>query len=129
MRDVRIGLLLCLFLAGCSIDPGATWAPDVLKAKAPVVAAVEQSPDMRTMLQTRFSEFFLPSAAASNVSFSTPHRASIGWTVCVKATVNGAAGGSIGEQTFLISIERNKPTRNENVGSSHWCHQEQYERL
>lgn len=53
----------------------------------------------------------------------------MGWTACVRATVNGMAGGSIGEQTFLISIENSKPVRQENVSASHWCHHEKYERL
>ena len=128
MRQLLI-IFTLFFLIGCSIDPGATWAPDALKARAPVVAAPEAPPDMRPMLRTRLSEFFLPSAGASNISFSTPRRAQLDWTVCLRATVNGATGGSIGEQTYLVSIEHERPVRQENVGPSHWCRSESYERL
>jgi hypothetical protein len=84
---------------------------------------------MRAMLQTRSGEFFLPSAGASNISFSTPRRAHLDWSLCLRAIINGAAGGSIGEQTFLVSIEHDRPVRQENVGPSHWCRGESYERL
>jgi hypothetical protein len=129
MQAQLIVLPFALIVCGCSIDPGATWAPDALKAQAPKAPALEAPPSMREMLQTRSGEFFLPSAGATNISFSTPRRAQLNWSVCLRATVNGAAGGSIGEQTFLVSIEHDRPVRQENVGPSHWCRFESYERL
>jgi hypothetical protein len=85
---------------------------------------------MRLMLQNRLGEFFLPQSAPSNISFSAPRKTQLGWSDCIRATLIGAVGNSLGEQTYLFSIEGGKPVRNENVsGNSHWCSQETYERL
>lgn len=122
-------ILFASALAGCSIDPGVSWAPDILKDRAPAAPVVEAAPDMRALLRANLAEYFLPQAGASDISFSTPRRAALDWTVCVRATVNGATGGSIGQQTYLFNIERNKVMRQENVAPSHWCHQESYQRI
>lgn len=101
----------------------------MLKDKAPPVAVAEAPPDVRGLLRTNLAEFFLPQAGATDISVSTPRRAALDWTVCIRATVNGATGGSIGQQTYLFNIERNKVARQENVAPSHWCHQETYQRV
>jgi hypothetical protein len=85
---------------------------------------------MRAILRLRMGEFFLPQSAPSNVSFSPPRQTKLGWSACIRATLVGAVGNLLGEQTYLVSIENGKPTRSENVsGDSHWCSAENYERL
>jgi hypothetical protein len=122
-------VLMTTALAGCSIDPHASWAPDVLKDRAPAPPVAEAPPDMRALLRANLAEFFLPQAAATEISFSTPRRTALDWTVCIRATVNGATGGSIGQQTYLFNIERNQVARQAHVPDSHWCHQQSYQRL
>lgn len=114
-------------LAGCSIDPHASWAPDLLKDRAPVAPVAEAPPDMRALLRANLAEYFLPQAAATDISFSAPRRTALDWTVCIRATVNGATGGSIGQQTYLFNIERMKVARQEHVAPPHWCHHESYQ--
>ena len=121
--------LLTTALAGCSIDPHASWAPDLLKDRAPAPPVAEATPDMRVLLRTNLAEYFLPQAAATGIGFSTPRRTALDWTVCIRATVNGATGGSIGQQTYLFNIERNKVARQAHVDPSHWCHQETYQQI
>jgi hypothetical protein len=100
-----------------------------MKDKAPVAATTEPPPDMRLILRTKLAEFFLPSATPTDIGFSTPRRTALDWTVCIRANVNGAAGGSIGQQTYLFNIERDKVVRQEHVASPHWCINENFQRL
>jgi hypothetical protein len=121
--------LLALTTGACSIDSGATWAPDLLKDKAPPGPVAEAPPDIRQMLTTGLSSMFLPSAAPTYISFSSPLRSGQEWTTCVRATVNGATGGSIGQQTFLFNIDRGKVMRQEHVAPTHWCAQMSFQQL
>ncbi len=121
---------LLLLTAGCgNIDPGASWAPDLLKDRAPPAPAAEAPPDVRQMLTTNLASMFLPSASPTNVSFSSPVHSGQEWTTCVRATVNGATGGSIGQQTYLFNIDRGRVTRQEHVAPTHWCAQERFQTL
>jgi hypothetical protein len=122
-------VMMTTTLAGCSIDPYASWAPDAMKDRAPASPVAEAPPDIRALLRTNLAEFFLPQAAATEISFSTPRRTSLDWTVCIRATVNGATGGSIGQQTYLFNIERNQVARQAHVAPPHWCEQESYQRI
>lgn len=121
--------LLSLTTGGCGIDAGATWAPDLMKDKAQPAAVAEAPPDVRQMLTTGLSSMFLPSAAPTNISFSSPLRSGQEWTTCIRATVNGATGGSIGQQTFLFNIDRGNVMRQEHVAPSHWCAQLSFQQL
>lgn len=87
----------------------------------------DPTPDVRTILKTNLSSVFLPSASPTNVSFSTPKPFGQDWTTCIRATVNGATGGSIGMQTYLLNISRGAVSRQQNVGASHWCSSESFE--
>jgi len=116
-------------LAGCSIDAGVTWAPDVLKARAPPPAEPSAPPDVRLLLQTRLSEFFVPSTAPSNISFSAPRLVEADWQSCIRANVKGAMGGRVGAQTFAVTFLRNSVFREERAGPEHWCAGEHYEAL
>jgi hypothetical protein len=121
--------IAAMVLAGCSIDRGATWAPEVLKAEAPVQAQPEAAPDVRLLLKTKLSEFFLPSAAPSNISFSAPRRIGSDWHACVRATVKGAMGGSTMVQTFAVTFLHSTVLREEHTVAGHWCDQERFEAL
>ena len=126
--DVKI-IAVSLALSGCSIDPGATWAPDILKDRAAPAAQPAPMPDIRTMLKTRLSEFFLPGAGPTGISFTPPLRAGNAWETCIRATVNGAMGGSIGQQTYIVSILHDKVFREEKIGPPHWCMSAKFEPL
>lgn len=121
--------LIAVALSGCSIDPGATWAPDILKDKAAAAPEPESAPDIRNLLTTRLSEFFMPAAAPSSISFSPPLQAAGAWETCIRATVNGAMGNSIGQQTYIVTILHNKVFRQEKAGTSHWCERATFEVL
>ena len=129
MIRLALSLFITAALCGCAIDPNVSWAPDILKTKTSAPPAPEPAPDMRVLLQTKMAEFFLPSAAASNISFSVPRRAALDWTSCIRATVNGATGGTIGQQTYLFNISRNSVARQEHVGAAHFCATETYQNL
>lgn len=129
MTKIAMAFVLALTLGGCSIDPNASWAPEILKAEKAPAAPPEAPPDIRAMLVSKLPEFFLPAAGATNLSFSIPRRGTLDWTTCVRATVNGATGGSIGQQTYLFNISRNSVARQEHVGASHFCEGEAYQKL
>ena len=116
-------------LSGCSIDPGATWAPDILKDRAPRAAEPEPAPDIRTMLKTRLPEFFLAGSAPSNIGFSPPLQATGAWETCIRGTFNGAMGGSIGQQTYVVTILHDKVFHEEKAGPAHWCATAHFEQL
>ena len=128
LSDVKI-IAISLILSGCSIDPGGTWAPDLLKDRAAPAAQPDPMPDIKKMLKTRLSEFFLPGAGPTGISFTPPLRAGSAWETCIRATVNGAMGGSIGRQTYLVSILHDKVFREEKVDPSHWCMTAKFEPL
>ena len=121
--------LFAVALLGCSIDPGATWAPDMLKDKTGVAPQPEPAPDIRNLLTTRLPEFFMPAAAPSAISFSPPLQAGGAWETCIRATVNGAMGNSIGQQTYIVTILHNKVFRQEKAATSHWCERATFEAL
>jgi hypothetical protein len=125
---VAFGILTAL--AGCgSVDSGATYFPEVMRVKAPTVAAAEPAPDVRALLQSNLSAVFLPQSAPTDISFSRPKPTFSEWTTCVKASVNGATGRSIGSQTYLVNIDHGQISRRERVDDSHWCATERYDPL
>src|ERR1700736_4585334 len=125
---VAFGILTTV--AGCGrVDSGATYFPEYMRDRAPKPAAAEPAPDVKALLQTNLSAFFLTSAEPTDISFSAPKPSSAEWTTCVRASVNGATGRSIGLQTYLVNIDHGQVNRRERVDSAHWCSSEHYNRL
>jgi hypothetical protein len=117
-------------LAGCgTMDAGATYFPESMRAKAPAPAAPDPAPDVRALLQTNLSAVFLPQSAPTNISFSAPKPSFAEWTTCVRAAVNGATGRPIGVQTYLVNIDHGQVSRRERVDAGHWCTTERYDPL
>ena len=109
-------------LAGCgTVDAGATFFPDSMRAKAPTPPAPDPAPDVKAVLSSQLSAVFLASAAPTNISFSTPKPLYAEWVTCVRASVNGATGRAIGSQTFLVHIDHGRVSRRERVDAAHWC--------
>lgn len=117
-------------VAGCgSVDSGATYFPEEMRAQAPKPAAADPAPDVRALLQTHLSAFFIAAAEPTDVSFSAPKPYFAEWTTCVRASVNGATGRAIGLQTYLVNIDHGQVSRREHVDGSHWCATEHYDPL
>jgi hypothetical protein len=117
-------------LAGCgTVDAGATFFPESLRAKAPTPPAPDPAPDVRALLLSNLSAVFLPQSAPTNISFSVPKPSFAEWTTCVRASVNGATGRPIGLQTYLVNINHGQVSRRERVDAGHWCATEHYDRL
>jgi hypothetical protein len=118
-------------LAGCgSVDPGASsYFPDFMRDRAPTPVTADPAPDVRALLQSNLDAVFLPAAAPTDITFSTPKPSFSEWTTCVKANVNGATGRPIGSQTYLVNIDHGHVSRREHVDDAHWCAEERYQRL
>jgi hypothetical protein len=121
---------ILITLAGCgTVDAGATFFPQSMRAKAPTPPASDPPPDVRAVLKAQLSAVFLAAATPTNISFSPPKPSFAEWTTCVKASVNGATGRAIGMQTYLVNIDHDQVSRRERVDDHHWCATEPYEPL
>jgi len=121
---------IAMVLAGCgTVDSGQTLFPEVLRAKAPAPPAPDPAPDVRALLQSNLSAVFLASTFPTNVGYSAPKPLFAEWTTCIRATVNGATGRVIGQQTYLVNILHSEVSRRERVDANHWCACERYQSL
>jgi hypothetical protein len=123
---MSFGILIAV--AGCGrVDSGATYFPEIIRDRAPKPAVPDPAPDVRALLQGDLNAVFLAASAPTNVSFSPPKPSYAEWTTCVRASVSGATGRPIGQQTYLVNILHGKVNRRERVTDSHWCSSERYE--
>jgi hypothetical protein len=134
MQSVTTCLAACgilIALAGCGrVDSGAaSFFPDIVRDKAPQPVVSDPAPDIRALLKSDLNAVFLAASAPTNVSFSAPKPAYAEWTTCVRASVSGATGRSIGQQTYLVNILHGKVNRRERISEGHWCTSERYELL
>jgi|SRR6266404_9674913 len=120
---------LPVMLGGCAVDSHATYVPDFLKQTAPKVA-VEQPPDVASIVRVNLAAIFVEASAPKNVAFSLPLPAKYGgWTTCIRASLYGATGRPMGMQTFLVDIDQGRVERREHVDDGHWCARETYQPL
>lgn len=119
-------MVLSISLCGCAVDSNVSFMPDFLKQRAPK-NEIEQPPDVSSIIRGNVAAVFTPAAFPTNIKFSFPIPAKDGgWTTCIRASVNGATGRSMGEQTFLVNIDHGEVGRREHVDDHHWCVREVY---
>ena len=114
-------------LGGCgAVDSGVTFLPESFRQPAPKLAQIEQPPDVHLIVRNNISAIFMAGASPSNISVSYPVPAKYGeWTTCVKASVLGVTGRSLG----LVNIEHARISQREHVDGNHWCAKETFESL
>ena len=124
-------LLFSMALAGCAVDAHAPsyWSTFIDSQPALKPPTAGPAPDVRMLLTSKLSEFFVLSAAPTHISFSTPILSQGGWTTCVRASLKGATGRSIGMQTYLVNIDAGQVGRREVVTESQQCAGEHFEPL
>jgi len=122
-------LLLALplgLLCGCAVDSHISYVPDVLKQTAEQ-PAIEQPPDVAAILRGDLKAVFTETSLPSNIRFSNPVPAKLGgWDTCIKGNVTGVTGRQMGNQTFLVNIDRGKIGRRQRVDDAHWCARQAY---
>ena len=125
-----IGFGLIVTLGGCgAVDSAVTYLPESIRQPAPKVA-IEQPPDVHLILRNNISAIFTAASSPTNISVSFPVPAKYGgWTTCVRASVHGVNGKSLGTQTYLMNIEHDQIGPRERVDDSHWCTKETYQPL
>ncbi len=118
-------------LAGCgAVDSQVTYLPDSFRQPAPKVAEIEQPPDVHLIIRNNISAIFMAGASPNHISVSLPLPAKYGeWTTCVKASVLGITGRSLGTQTYLVNIKHDRISQREHVDGNHWCAKETFESL
>jgi len=118
-------------LAGCgAVDSQVTYLPDSFRQPAPKVAEIEQPPDVHLIIRNNISAIFMAGASPNHISVSLPLPAKYGeWTTCVKASVLGITGRSLGTETYLVNIEHDRISQREHVDGNHWCAKETFESL
>jgi hypothetical protein len=106
------GALVIIFglvtpLASCgAVDSQVTYLPESLRQPAPKVAEIEQPPDVHLIVRNNISAIFMAGASPNHIRVSFPVPAKYGgWTTCVRASVLGITGRSLGTQTYLVNIE------------------------
>ena len=124
-------LLSSMALAGCAVDAHAPsyWSTFIDSQPAPKPPTEGLAPDVRMLLTSKLSEFFVPSSAPTHMSFSTPILSNGGWTTCVRASLTGATGRPIGMQTYLVNIDAGQVGRREVVTDGRQCAGEHFEPL
>jgi hypothetical protein len=118
-------VVLAAALAAC--DSNARLSPDFLKLPPPPVAEAEPEPDARQIVRDNLAIIFASQATPKNVAVSRPVKARFGWTTCVRASVSSITGTAVGQQTFLLPIERGKAGIRQRVDKAHACATETYE--
>jgi hypothetical protein len=83
------------------------YLPDLLKQASPAVA-VEAPPGVLAILRDHINDVFVSTSAPTNIQYTLPVLAKHGWEICVKASVTGATGKPLGEQTYLVNIDHNQ---------------------
>jgi hypothetical protein len=123
-------LLISMALAGCAVDSRAPsyWSTFIDSQPAPK-PPTEPAPDVRMLLTSKLSEFFVASSAPTHISFSTPILSKGGWTTCVRASLKGATGRPIGMQTYLVNIDAGQVGRREVATDGQQCAGEHFEPL
>jgi hypothetical protein len=118
-------------LGGCgAVDSGVTFLPESFRQPAPKLAQIEQPPDVHLNVRNNISAIFMAGASPSNISVSFPVPAKYGeWTTCIKASVLGVTGRSLGTQIYLVNIEHDRISRREHVDITHRCTKETFEAL
>jgi hypothetical protein len=126
-----IGFGLIVALGGCgAVDSAVTYLPESVRQPAPKGAEIEQPPDVHLILRNNISAIFTTASSPSHISVSFPVPSKYGgWTTCVRASVRGVTGKSLGTQTYLTNIEHDQIGRRERVDDSHWCAQETFQPL
>src|SRR5260370_2047807 len=83
---------LPVMLGGCAVDSQATYVPDFLKQTAPKVA-VEQPPDVASIVRVNLAAIFVKASAPTNVAFSFPVPPKYGgWPACIHASMSSPTG-------------------------------------
>ncbi len=118
-------------LGGCgAVDSGVTFLPESFRQPAPKLAQIEQPPDVHQIVRNNISPIFMAGASPNHISVSFPMPAKYGgWTTCVRASVLGITGGSLGTQIYLVNIEHDRISRREHVEDTHRCAKETFEAL
>ena len=99
-----------LTLGACAVDSHMSYVsylPDSLKQASPAVA-VKAPPDVPTILRGNINDVFVSTSAPTNIQYTVPVLDKQGWQTCVKASVTGATGKPLGEQTYLVNIDHNQ---------------------
>jgi hypothetical protein len=101
-----------LLLGDCGLaDSHASFVPRFLRLpEPPQNDAPDPQPDSVALIRSNLAAVFPTTTKFSNVAVSPPRRASqgLGWTTCVRASVMGMTGTSIGTETLTVAIEGGK---------------------
>lgn len=126
-----VALGLAVALCGCgAVDSSVTYLPESFRQPAPKVAAIEQPPNVGLIVRDNISAVFRAESAPTNIKVSFPIPAKYGgWEACVRASVRGVTGRSMGTQTYLVNIDKGLIGRRERVDEDHWCAKEAYQSL
>lgn len=124
---LSLGMSLALGACG-AVDSHVSHVPDFFKQPA-ATKSIEQPPNVAAILHHDIYAVFRQESQPTNVRYSFPVPAKYGgWDTCIKASITGVTGQSIGEQTYLVTIDHDLIGRRELV-EDHRCAQEVYERL
>jgi hypothetical protein len=126
---VAFGLAV-VTLCGCgAVDSNVTYLPETFRQSGPKTE-IEELPDVHLIVRNNIFAVFTTASSPTNISVSSPIPARHGgWNACIRASVHGATGRSIGTQTYLMNIENKQIGRRERVDDNHWCAKEAYESL
>jgi hypothetical protein len=125
-----VAFALAVMLCGCgAVDSNVTYLPEAFRQRASKTE-IEQPPDVHLIVRDHVSEVFTTASAPTNIGLSSPIPAKYGgWNVCIRASIHGATGRSIGMQTYLMNIEHSQIGSRQRVDEDHWCVKETYQPL
>src|ERR1700682_2606076 len=90
-----------------AVDSTCIYSPEPPRQGAAKME-IEQPPDLHLVVRDHISEVFTTASSPNNIGVSSPIPAKYGsWNVCIRASVNGATGRSIGMQTYLMNMDNN----------------------
>src|ERR1700694_5468535 len=94
-----------------AVDSNVTYLPEALRQRAAKME-IEQPPTSILVVRDHISEVFTTASSPNNIGVFSPIPAKYGgWNVCIRASVNGPTGRSIGMQTYLMNIEHKSDRR------------------
>jgi hypothetical protein len=100
------GCALVLAACGLADSRSPLPLPDFMRAKPADPPPLEAAPDVRKMVREKLDSVFIAQSNPQQVQVSEARHElrGRGWTACVKAELTSATGKSLGEETYVISI-------------------------
>jgi len=127
---VRVALIGCMaiLLGACAADSHSAL-PGFMRVQAIEPPPPEPPPDVKKLLHDQLDQVFIPTSRPQDVQVSLPRRDlhGPGWTACVKAELTSATGGTLGPQTYRITIEDDTIIDRRRVSNEDNCDSESYD--